>query len=552
MTKHTLFTRLFFLPLMLAATADAQRPFVPTRQDTLKGGSSPARTWWDVLYYDLTIRPDYTTRNIKGDNVITYRVVDDNHPDSMQIDLQAPLIIDSILLNRRRLRFIKDGNVWFVMVPPQKKFSIQQVAIFYSGKPKESLKAPWDGGIVWTTDSLGRPWMAVACQLVGASVWYPCKVYQGDKPDNGALISVIVPDTLVGVSNGRLQKRSHHDDGTSTYTWRVRNPINNYGITFYIGKYVDIADTFPGIRGPLEINYWVLDYNLQRARDYLHVEVHRTLKVFEHWFGPYPFYEDGFKLVEAPYVGMEHQSAIAYGNHFTNGRFGFKRLTFWDLKTDRMVVHESAHEWFGNNITAKDPADAWLQEGFAGYAEELAVAGFYGDQAGEEFFAARTTGKNSNAQPVISRYGVFEQEGEDGYIKGWMLLHMIRAILNNDGNFRNMLHGMNKHFYHQTVTTAQVENYISRVTGNDFSKVFDQYLRTTNIPVLEYKMYPKSIDYRFNNCVQNFKMPIKVNLANNPWITPTTKWQKMVPRSRPMQDSLLVDNDFYTTSRRIE
>jgi len=522
----------------------------PTRQDTLKGSITPERKWWDVLHYDLTIRPDYLTRTVTGRNIIEYRVVGPgHHPAEMQIDLQDPLVIDSAFVEGRRLALRKDGNAWFAKMPSGPSGSVQRVTLYYSGKPRESVHAPWDGGLIWTKDSLGRPWMAVACQLIGSSVWYPCKVHLSDEPDNGATISVVVPDTLVGVSNGRLQKRLANGDGTTTWRWVVVDPINNYGITFYIGKYVPVPDSLHGEKGVLPMHYWVLDYSKVRAETYLSGEVHRTLPAFESWFGPYPFYEDGFKMVEAPYIGMEHQSAVGYGNHFMLGRFGAKRLTPWDWKVDRMVTHENAHEWFGNSITAKDPADRWLQEGFAACAEELAVESFYGRKAAEEFYHDRTRhGGDSlwiNDKPVISEYNIFKDAGDGMYLQGWELIHMIRAIVNDDVKFRKLLRGLSAEFYHQTVTSAQVEQYISRASGFDFSRLFDQYLRTAGLPVLEYSLEGNFLSYRLAQCLPGLTIPLKTHWTGDKWLYTTTSWQEVMLHGPPPEDDLQIDYDFY-------
>jgi aminopeptidase N len=394
--------------------------------------------------------------------------------------------------------------------------------------------------------------MAVACQLIGASVWYPCKVHQSDEPDKGASITIIVPDTLIAVSNGRLKNILKNSDGTSSYLWNVINPINNYGITFYIGKYINVSDIFNGEKGKLDMNFWVLDYNKQKVKNCLIAEVRRTIKSFEYWFGPYPFYEDGFKMVESPYIGMEHQSAIGYGNHFKNGRYDVKRLTYWGMKTDFLVVHESAHEWFGNNITAKDPADMWVQEGFAGYAEELVMSDFYGVKAGNEYFLARSANRISNTKPIISRYGIFEDSGDDGYMKGWVLIHMIRSIVNDDEKFRSILRGLNENFYHQTVTSKQIEDFISKASGVDLIKVFNQYLRTIQIPVLEYKSNDSKLEYRFTNCIAGFEMPIKINLLAKYWLYPTTNWKATKLNTSKSTDTLMIDPNFYIESKRIE
>jgi aminopeptidase N len=524
----------------------------PTRQDTLKGSNTPERAWWKAVRYDLTVRPDYHLQTISGNNRITYKVIRINHTSAMQLDLQAPLHIDSISQRHKRLSFRQDGNAWFVQIPSANDKALHSLIVYYSGKPKVSVNPPWDGGMIWTADSLGRPWMSVACQLSGASTWYPCKTYVGDKPDSGASIRVIVPDTLAAIANGRLESIKHNPDKTTSYTWKVLNPINNYGLTFYIGKYVHVPDGYPGEKGRLDMDFWVLDYNQPRVTAYLVPEVHQTFRTFEHWFGPYPFYEDSFKMVEAPYIGMEHQSAVGYGNHFAHGRYKAKRLTVWDMKTDRMVVHENAHEWFGNSITAKDPADRWLQEGFAGFAEELAIEDRYGRAAGEAFFLDRSIGRIGNKKPVIGRYGIFEDGGDDMYMKGWVLIHMIRAMMHNDIKFRALLRGLSFTFYHQSVTTAQIENYMSRHSGIDLRKIFDQYLRTVQVPVLEYRLDAGLLYYRFSNCVQGFSMPITINIAKDQAIVPDTHWQQSRTHIMSPADTLKVSPDFYVQTKKVQ
>ncbi|HEY8916625.1 MAG TPA: M1 family metallopeptidase, partial [Chitinophaga sp.] len=507
------------------------------------------RAWWDVVYYDLSIHPDLVNKTIYGKNIISYKVVKTNKKELMQIDLQDPLHIDSVMLDQEKLSFQQDGSAWFIKVPLQKENTTHNIAIYYSGKPVESVKPPWDGGVVWAKDSLGRPWISVACQLTGASIWYPCKVHQSDEPDKGASITIITPDSLPAIGNGRLQRKTNNQDGTSSYTWAVVNPINNYGISFYIGKYVKVAEVYNGEKGPLDMEYWVLDYNQQKVKDYLKAEVNKTMKSFEHWFGPYPFYEDGFKMVEAPYIGMEHQGAIAYGNGFRLGRINFKNLNPWDRKMDRLVVHEMAHEWFGNNITTKDFTDRWVHEGFAGFAEELYIEYQYGKQAAEEFFIARTNKRIDNEKPVIQRYGIFEDAGGDMYLKGWVVVHMIRAMVNDDTKFRRILRGLNSHFYHKTVTSKQVEDYISKAIQKDLTVFFDQYLRRSALPVLEYKLQNGVLAYRFSDCIKGFSMPLKTNLSNHQWLTPTTEWKSI---RMVNEKELIIDKGFYLDLKQVK
>ncbi|RYG41502.1 MAG: M1 family peptidase, partial [Chitinophagaceae bacterium] len=354
-----LFLSLFLLTAGLTAFAQ-ENTF--SHADTLRGSNGPFRERWDVMHYDLTVEPDLVNKTIKGKNIITFF---DNGAKLMQIDLMEPMVLDSVINDAAPLSFRREGNVYWVMLRDSNAMykmrpDTNRITLYFHGKPKESKKAPWDGGWVWKKDSLGRPWATVACQGFGASSWYPCKDWQGDEPDKGATLRIITPDSLIGVGNGRLTSRQGLPENRMMYSWQVVNPINNYNIAPYIGKYVHFGEKYEGEKGKLDMDYWVLDYNLELARKQFK-EAPRMMKAFEYWFGPYPFYADGFKLVESSHLGMEHQSAIAYGNHYQNGFYGSDLSgTGEGLKWDFIIVHEAGHEWFGNNITAKDIADMWI------------------------------------------------------------------------------------------------------------------------------------------------------------------------------------------------
>ncbi|MGN6401887.1 MAG: M1 family metallopeptidase, partial [Flavisolibacter sp.] len=430
--------------------------------------------------------------------------------------------------------------VWHVPLPKAAVNSVQSITIAYHGNPKVAVHAPWDGGWIFTRDARGHQWMSVACQGLGASVWYPCKDHQSDEPDNGASLTINVPDSLVAVGNGRL-KNKVSSNGTISYTWAVTSPINNYNIIPYIGKYVSWSDTLMGEKGKLDLNYWVLDYELEKAKKQFE-QVKLMLRAFEYWFGPYPFYEDGYKLVQAPHLGMEHQSAVAYGNRFENGYLGRDLSgTGWGLKWDYIIVHESGHEWFANNITTKDIADMWVHEGFTDYSETLFTEYYYGKQAADEYLQGLR--KNiANDKPIIGPYGVNQEGSGDMYYKGANLIHTIRQIINDDEKFRQILRGLNKDFYHQTVTSKQVEDYISQKSGKDLSKVFDQYLRTPQIPVLKLKADGDKIKFQWSNCIDGFNMPVK--LTNGQWIHPTTSEQKIKLEGKDFSN-VAVDKNFY-------
>jgi aminopeptidase N len=517
-----------------------------THQDTLRGSITPQRAWWDVLYYGITVKPDYNTKTIEGINIIIFKTLAAG--SIMQLDLQEPMNIGTIQWNRHKLSFKRDGNVYLVSFPSTlKKGTIQNIEVSFSGQPREATSPPWDGGWIWKKDRNGNPWMSVACQGLGASVWYPCKDHQSDEPDSASL-TMIVPNGLVAVSNGRLQYSTSNTDGTMTYKWKVVNPINNYNIIPYIGKYVNWTEKYEGEKGTLDCSFWVLDYNLDSAKEQFK-QVPLMLKCFEHWFGPYPFYEDSYKLVEAPHLGMEHQSAVAYGNKFRNGYLGSDLSgTGWGLLWDFILVHESGHEWFGNNITSKDLADMWIHESFANYAETLFTTCQYGKDAGDDYVIG-TRRKILNKEPIIPSYGVNQEGSGDMYYKGGNMIHTIRTVIDNDELFRNILRGLSATFYHQTVTAKQVEDYISKQSGIDFSKVFEQYLHNTAIPVLEYKMETNKLSYRWTNCISGFNMPLKIHLGGTDlWIKPTEEWQSMTTAP----GNLLVDRNFYIDTKKIQ
>ena len=540
--------------LVLAHTSCAQllsRKNGFTHADSLRGSITPQRAWWDVLHYDVTVQPDFATKTIKGKTAIRYKVLTDQHSDYIQIDLQEPLQVDTIFYNSKPYinfpgkPYYRDGAAFFIPLPKAASGSVQTVSLAYHGKPREAVNPPWDGGWIWKRDAAGRPWMSVACQGLGASVWYPCKEQQSDEPDSGATLTIIAPEALMAVGNGKL-KNTIRTDSTASYTWEVTNPINTYNLVPYIGSYKSFGETYAGEAGTLNCSYWVLDYNLDKAKEQFK-QVPLMLKAFEHWFGPYPFYEDDFKLVESPHLGMEHQSAVAYGNKFKNGYLGRDLSgSGWGLKWDFIIIHESGHEWFANNITTNDIADMWVHEGFTNYSETLFTDYYYGREAGNAY--AQGIRRNiENDRPIIGPYGVNREGSGDMYAKGASLLHTIRQIINDDELFKTLMRGLNKTFYHQTVTSKQVEDYISRESGKDFNTVFDQYLRTTKIPVLELQNEGVNLKFRWRNVVPGFNMPVK--LTNGQWITPTESWQ-LLKLQKAAADRITADPNFYINVKK--
>ncbi|HMJ48295.1 MAG TPA: M1 family metallopeptidase, partial [Ferruginibacter sp.] len=456
-----------------------------------------------------------------------------------------------------KYHFKREGNVYWLTFRNSEnelKPSQQSLTFYFHGKPVEGKRPPWDGGWIWKKDKSGNPWMSVACQGLGASVWYPCKDIQSDEPDNGAILHITVPDSLVAVGNGRMTNKKILGDGNTTYTWEVKSPINNYCIVPSIGKYVHFGETYDGEKGKLDMDYWVLDYNLEKAKKQF-ADAPRMMKAFEHWFGPYPFYTDSYKLIESPHLGMEHQSGTAYGNGYQNGYSGRDLSgSGWGLKWDFIIIHESGHEWFANNITTKDIADMWVHEGFTNYSESLFTDYYYGHDAGNAYVIG--TRKNiANDIPVIGPYNVNKEGSGDMYYKGGNMLHTIRQVIDNDEKFRKILRGLNETFYHQAVTTEQVEKYISKKAKHDFSKVFDQYLRTTKVPALEYKKEDNKISYRWTNTVPGFDLPLKVTygVKKDKWIRPSTEWKIIKMKLKDWDDkkSFTINENFYVNSIKL-
>ena len=538
--------RFLVVALLAAAELSGQEPRRYTRADTLRGTNGPARSWWDVEFYDLHVAVSPRDSTIRGRNAITYRVLQSR--TEMQIDLQPPLRIDSIVQDTRRLTFRRDSNAFFVTVPSTTERR-RTIAVYYSGRPLVAKRPPWDGGFTWANDSLGRQHIATSNQGLGASVWWPNKDWGGDEPDSQR-VAITVPDSLVNISNGRLRSVTRNANGTSTWEWFVKNPINNYGIAVNAGHYAHFGHFFEGERGTLTMDFYPLSIHLDTARVQFQQAI-PTIACFERWFGPYPFYEDGFKLVETPHLGMEHQSAVAYGNEYKNGYRGRDlSRTGLGLKWDFIVVHETAHEWWANNITAKDLADMWVHESFANYAEGLYTECQQGKEAGAQYIIGSRRGI-ANDRPIIPAFGVNAMGSGDMYPKGGSMLHTIRQIINDDEKWRRILRGANSTFWHKTIDGMELRNYISREAGIDLSKVFEQYLTTTMIPVLEYRIGSGSVSYRWANVVPGFDMPIEVLFAapfdRTVVIRPTTSWTTMEGTNA----IVFVKPDYYVELRRV-
>lgn len=518
----------------------------------LRGSIGPERAWWDLKHYDLSIEVFPEKKTIKGTNKIRFVATQDGQ--RMQIDLQEPLQITSIRLsNQGYLTPKREGAVYWVdLKEPLKAGTEATLIVTYEGTPVESKNPPWSGGISWDKDDKGRHFIATSCQGIGASIWWPCKDHGDDEPDDGVDIRITVPEDLTAVANGRLAEVLEDEVGkTKEFHWAVSNPINNYAINMNIGNYVSFSETFDGEGGKLDVQYWVLDHQRDKAKKHFK-EAPRTLKAFEHWFGKYPFYEDSYKLVVVPYLGMEHQSSVTYGNGFKNGYRGRDLSgTGVGMKFDFIIIHESGHEWFGNNISMKDSADMWIHESFTNYSENLFVNYHFSKKEAEDYVIGCRS-NITNAVPIIAEYGLNKSGGGDMYYKGGNMLHMIRQIVNDDEKWRQILRGLNETFWHQTVTTKQVEDFMIEKSGVNLQPLFDQYLRATQIPVFEYSIDNIGVvSYRFSNCNDELTFPVKVKLNGSieTWLTPTTKMQQY--EEKAVIETVEVDRNFYVTTKQV-
>ena len=531
-----------FLLFFLLNTYVQSRAQKYSAQDTLRGSITPERIWWDLVYYDLDVTVQPKVKSIRGTNTIHYKVVSPNN--IMQIDLQPPMKLIKAVQDEVELSINQNGNAHFIQLEKkQNRKKIEQIVLHFEGQPKEAINAPWDGGFSWKKDYNGNDFIATSCQGIGASVWWPNKDHMYDEVDS-LQMKITVPKHLKAVGNGRLRAVTKNEK-TASYTWFVSNPINNYGVNINIGDYVDFSETYNGEKGNLDMHYFVLKDNLSKAKKQF-LDAPKMMKAFEYWFGPYPFYEDSYKLVEVPYLGMEHQSSITYGNQYKNGYLGRDLSgTGWGLKFDFIIIHESGHEWFANNITNKDIADMWIHEGFTAYSENLFLDYYYGKEASSEYVIG-TRKRIRNDRPIIGNYNVNAEGSSDMYYKGANMIHMLRQFTKNDEKWRGILRKMNAKFHHQTVTTQQIESFLSDEIDLDLHSFFNQYLRDVRIPTLEYNIDKNILHYRWTNVVEGFEMPIEFESNKQwQWLYPTVSWQTKAINS----STITVDEDYYITTK---
>ena len=514
-----------------------------TKADSLRGTLSIYRSCYDVLMYDLDIKVEIDNKFISGSNTIKFLA--NQSFRTLQIDLFSNMKIEKVLFMEKDLVFSRSHNAVFVTFPSDiPKASTQTIKVLYSGNPQVAKNPPWDGGFSWTKDKEGNPFVGVSCQGTGASLWYPCKDHQSDEP-NEMLIRVAVPDGFDEVSNGRLKRTVHLDDGYTKFEWYVSNPINNYDVTLNIAKYKHFSGVYKNknYKDSLTLDYYVIPSNFEKAEKQFE-QVKPMLDAYYYYFGEYPFVEDGYKLVEAPYLGMEHQSCIAYGNKYKNGYLGFD-MSGAGFKFDYIIIHESAHEWWGNSITTNDIADMWIHEGFGTYSEALYIEYLYGHDAYLEYINAEKK-HLSNDVPIIGNYNVNNEGSGDMYPKGALLIHTIRSIIDDDKKFFQILSGIQKKFQHQCVNSTEIENYFSEQSEINMNPIFNLYLRNVPIPTLEVIIYRDFLDlkanyyFSFKNSRTNendkllehshFSMPVKITSEKNKYVIvfPDTDGQQTI------------------------
>jgi len=514
-----------------------------TRRDTLQGSLRPERTSFDVLRYDLNLKINPDEKSIVGYNDIAFKVVENTN--KIQIDLFENMQIDSIVFNNKRLNYKRDEIAVFISFPSQlTKDSEQKIRFYYSGKPIIAKRAPWDGGFVFNQDTNGKPFIGVAVQGTGASLWYPVKDTQTDEPDFGATIKVAVPNGLMNVSNGRFIGSEDLKNGYTRWDWEVKNPINTYDITVNIADYAHIHDNHKG----LDLDYYVLRDNEAKARKHFE-EVKPMMDCFQAKFGKYPFTDDGYKLVETPYLGMEHQSAVAYGNHYMQGYLGNDLSgTGIGLLFDYITIHESGHEWFGNSITSKDIADMWIHEGFTQYTEIVFTECQFGyDKAMEYAYGLRSNVNND--RPIIGHYGVNKEGSGDMYPKGALLLNTLRHIVNDDAKWWKMILKYSETYRHQIIDTETVVKFFNTESGMNLTSVFNEYLRYTSIPELEFRKSKSGVEFRWKTEEPNFEMPIDVLIKDKKVrLYGTNDWKKIEEKVKSKSDIQPLKSVFYIKS----
>ena len=499
-----------------------------SRKDSLRGNLTSLRTCYDVVFYDLFLNIDENSKSLVGSSNSIHFQAKENF-NKIQIDLAQNMQINKIEFLNEDLIFERDFDAVYIYFPKQiKKNEFHKIKVYYEGQPKIAKNPPWDGGFSWKQDKNNNPWISVSCQGTGASTWWPCKDHQSDEPDS-MQITGVVRSSLQFISNGTLRNQKEYfsevlNSNVIESCWFVSYPINNYNVTLYIGDYIHFSDIYVKNKDTLMLDYFVLKNNLIKAKNHFK-QVKPMLKCFENYFGKYPFWEDGYSLIESPYLGMEHQSAIAYGNKYMPGYLG-NTSYIDDLSFDFIIVHETGHEWWGNSITSFDIADMWIHEGFCTYSEALYVECLYGYQKMLSY--VNNQKKNiKNDKPIIGPYNVNQMGSSDMYAKASVMLHTLRSLVDNDDLWFKIIRDINIDFKHNITTTKEMIKYLSLKTNLDLNIFFEQYLNNKEIPQFEYSIEKQGKNVTLIckwNAIEHFNMPIKINTGQDDfWIYPTTE-----------------------------
>ncbi|MFN0157202.1 MAG: M1 family metallopeptidase [Bacteroidota bacterium] len=545
---------LFVLSVLVAHISFAQHgaPATFTRGDTLRGMLTPLRTCYDVKYYHLSVAVDTASRSIAGFTAITFEVMDDF--TMMQVDLVDSMRIERIILDdTRELAFERELTAVYITIPEQlNRQNFHTISIQYSGKPAEAKRPPWDGGFTWARDKNGNLWVSVTCQGDGASLWWPNKDHQSDEPDS-MLISVAVPSGFMNVSNGRLRAKEDLENNLTRFDWFVSYPINNYNVTLNIAQYAHFNDVYLSGNDTLTLDYYVQPYNIDKARRQFE-QVKPMMACFEKHFGQYPFIRDGYKLVESPHLGMEHQSAVAYGNEYLQGYRGTSSSEV-GIEFDYIIIHETAHEWWGNSVTSNDIADMWIHEGFGTYSEAVYVECLFGYDKAMSYVNGKRV---FNDRPIIGPRNVNTPGSGDMYSKGQFVLNTLRHVIDNDSLWWDIVKSIAEEFKYSQIDGEDIFKLVNRKTGTDYSYFFEQYLRQAKLPKLEVAIRKKAhaveVRYRWVADVKEFRMPVKVTAGDDRFvfITPTTEWQTTrMDKLNPQNFRVAVDQFFIEVRKTV-
>lgn len=524
-----------------------------TRADSLRGSLRPERTCYDVKSYDLHLRVDTTNQSISGSNRISFQALQDFK--KLQIDLFANMSIQRITFKGAELKYRREFDAVFVEFSENVVAgSTENITVYFSGKPLIAKNPPWDGGFTWTQDNHGLPWIGVSCQGIGASLWWPTKEDPADEPEKMNL-HINVPNGLRCVANGNEENPTTSADGTTTYHWNISYPINNYNVSINIGDYVHLHDTYRAEDGDtLSLDYYVIRDNRQKAISQFR-QVKPMLACYEKFLGKYPFWNDGYALIETPYLGMEHQSGIAYGNRYKTGYAGMDRSGM-NLPFDYIIIHETGHEWWGNSVTCRDLADMWIHESFCTYTEAIYVECMYNYDTAMTYVNALRNSV-SNTKPIIGVYGVNREGHGDMYVKGMLFLNTLRHVVNNDDIWWPMIKNMSDTTFKMTaVNYDDVVTFFNQKSGMDLTRVFEQYVKHPSVPELEYCIKKKKgkmiVSYRWKAQVEGFDMPIDVNIGDEHFrLKPGTSW-KSLSVDHPKDDRLLIDDrKFYIRKKQV-